>query len=151
MMFKIKQTNCLFVNFEKKNKKNNEIGNISFFLNNNKYHICGISLSDNKEFMCYECHICGINLSDNIVPLFNQILSDVGLPELYTFRQCLLISAAAGVSTKFLMPYIFLIPYHKCHICGINLSDNEEFMCYECHICGISLSDNEFMCYECHI
>jgi hypothetical protein len=37
-------------------------------------------------------------------------LSDVGLPELYTFRQCLLISAAAGVSTKFLMPYIFFIP-----------------------------------------
>jgi hypothetical protein len=27
--------------------------------------VCGISLSDNKEFMCYECHICGISLSDN--------------------------------------------------------------------------------------
>jgi hypothetical protein len=32
MMFKIKQTNCLFVNFnKKKEKKLNEIGNISFF------------------------------------------------------------------------------------------------------------------------
>ena len=34
MMFKIKQTNCLFLNFEKKTKKLNEIGNIFFFLNN---------------------------------------------------------------------------------------------------------------------
>ena len=65
MMFKIKQTNCLFVNFEKRKKKLNEIGNISFFLNNNKCHICGINLSDNEKFMCYECHICGISLSDN--------------------------------------------------------------------------------------
>jgi hypothetical protein len=33
-MLKIKQTNCLFVNFEKRKQKLNEIGNISFFLNN---------------------------------------------------------------------------------------------------------------------
>jgi hypothetical protein len=39
MMFKIKQTNCLFVNFVK--NKLNEIGNISFFFlnNNNKKQI----------------------------------------------------------------------------------------------------------------
>jgi hypothetical protein len=34
MKFKIKQTNCLFVNFEKRKKKLNEIGNISDFFNN---------------------------------------------------------------------------------------------------------------------
>jgi hypothetical protein len=40
--------------------------------------------------------------------IFNQILSDVGIPELYTFRQCLLISAAADVSNYSDIMFILL-------------------------------------------
>jgi hypothetical protein len=51
MMFKIKQTNCLFVNFEKKKKKLNGIGNITFFLNNkNKKKIHAYIQTDRNLF-----------------------------------------------------------------------------------------------------
>ena len=51
MMFKIKQTNCLFVNFEKRKKKLNEIGNISVFFNNkNKKQIHAYIQTDRYLF-----------------------------------------------------------------------------------------------------
>ena len=51
MMFKIKQTNCLFVNFkQKKEKKINKIGNIFFFFFNNNKKIHAYIQTDRNLF-----------------------------------------------------------------------------------------------------
>ena len=68
---------------------------------------CGISLSDNKKFMCWSVS--------------------------YVASVCLIIRSSC-VKSVIYVASVCLIMRSSCVTSVISLSDNKEFMCYECHI-----------------